>query len=153
MLFVQTFQNCIKVKYLLLILLLIPSSIFAHVSIGEKIYELGKQKGPNQGILVKFEENYVEFSVNQKKGQIFVYFIDKEFNYIQIPKRSLGLISLIKKDNRTIWVDLRYKKVGSKTYLEAKANAQELKSFIAIVELYIGDKELGFNVKWETNRK
>ena len=80
---------------LLMLVGIIPelnSNVWSHGPLTGKGYKEQDKKGPNNGKMIELGENYIEFVVDYKSGEIALIMLDKEMKSIPLPENITGMV-------------------------------------------------------------
>ena len=145
------FMSAILVAALMLASAIIPVlnvSVWSHGPLTGKGYKVDQMKGPNDGEVIKLEENYVEFVVDTTSGDIDLNILDEEMDPVPVPDdmTGLGYIGMIGSPVKWIY----FKRVNSSQvpYLKAETGIENFSSFNALVGLTIGNESKNLNFSW-----
>lgn len=132
------------------------NSALSHGPLMGKGYQEQEIKGPNNGKVIKLEENYIEFVVNEQSGEIALIMLDKDMNPIPVPEDITGrgyLRMTHMKSNSIKWFDLKRGNRNQVPYLYATTGIENIGPFNAVVGLNIDDERKNFRFSWAPDHK
>lgn len=135
---------------------IIPKSIDSALSHGPlmgKGYQEQEINGPNNGEVIKLEENYIEFVVDEQSGEIALIMLDKDMNPIPVPEDITGLGYLRMTGAPVKWFDLKRGNRNQVSYLYAATGIENIGPFNAVVRLNINDERKNFRFSWAPEHK
>ncbi|MCH7519726.1 MAG: hypothetical protein IH964_11970 [Candidatus Dadabacteria bacterium] len=136
---------------LLMLVGIIPelnSNVWSHSPLTGKGYKEQDKKGPNNGKMIELEENYMEFVVDYKSGEIALIMLDKKMNPIPLPEDITGLGYLHMDGSSIKWVDFKRGYRDQVPYLKAETGIENISSFNAVVRLNINEEQKNFHFSW-----
>lgn len=136
---------------LLMLVGIIPelnSNVWSHGPLTGKGYKEQDKKGPNNGKMIELEENYMEFVVDYKSGEIALIMLDKEMKSIPLPENITGLGYLRMADGPLKWVDFQRRYRNQILYLAAETGIKNIGPFNAVVRLNISEERKNFHFSW-----
>ena len=128
----------------------------SHGPLMGKGYQEEELHGPNGGIVLKLEKNYVEFVVDYKSGDILLIMIDDDMNPIPMPEDITGrgyLRMTRMKSNSIKWFDLKRGYRDQVPYLYATTGIENIGPFNAVVGLNIDDERKNLRFSWAPKHK
>lgn len=122
--------------------------VWSHGDLTGKGYKEHEKEGPNDGKLFELEENYLEFVVDYKSGEIALIMLDKKMKPMAVPEDITGLGYLRMAGNPVKWIDFKQGYRDQVPYLYAATGIENIGPFNAVIRLYIGDTRKNFRFSW-----
>lgn len=151
------FKSVFKIVLMLILIApfgIIPKlndSVWSHGPLMGKGYQEQELKGPNNGKVLGLGENYVEFVVNYKSGDIFLIMMDDNMNPIAMPEdiTGRGYLRMTRMTSNSIkWFDLEQEYRDKVAILNAKTGIENIGPFNAVIQLKIKDERKNFRFSW-----
>lgn len=126
----------IIILVLILIVISLPQlhdNAWSHGSLMGKGYQEQELEGPNSGIVLKLEENYIELLVDHKSGKITLIMLDKKMKPISVPDNTTGLGYLGMTGSPVKWFNLKRGNRDQISYLYTVTGIENIRPFNAVV--------------------
>lgn len=130
------------------ILTLLSQNVWSHGDGTGKGYQEPVKIGPNEGMLIEIDENYIEIVVDYESGEIALIMLDKDMTPISVPEDTTGLGYLRIQGNPVKWIDFKPGYRNQLTYLYASTGIENIGPFNAVFRLNIADKRNNFRFSW-----
>ena len=143
-----------RIMIILILLMVVGSTtkltdnVWSHGPLTGKGYKEPEKKGPNDGRMIELGENYIEFVVDYKSGEIALIMLEKEMKSIPLPENITGLGYLRMADGPLKWVDFQRRYRNQILYLAAETGIKNIGPFNAVVSLNISEERKNFHFSW-----
>ncbi len=121
----------------------LTDNVWSHGPHTGKGYKEQEKKGPNDGKMIELGENYIEFVVDYKSGEIALIMLDKEMESVPFPENITALGYLRMADGPLKWVDFQRGYLNQIPYLAAETGIENIGPFNAVVSLNIVSLNVG----------
>lgn len=130
------------------ILTLLNHNVWSHGDGTGKGYQEPVKIGPNEGMLVELDENYIEIVVDYESGEIALIMLDKDMKPISVPEDTTGLGYLRIQGNPVKWFDFKPGYRDQATYLYATTGIENIGPFNAVIRLNIAEETKNYRFSW-----
>ncbi len=147
----KSLLNIVFTLILIISLGIIPKlndSTWSHGPLMGKGYQEQEIKGPNNGKMIELEENYMEFVVDYKSGEIALIMMNNDMNPIPVLEDITGLGYLRMTDSPVKWFDLKRGYRDQVSHLYAATGIENIGPFNAVIRLIINDERKNFRFSW-----